>query len=47
VCCEEVGFWPKRRGQSVDGKKWRSFCGHHLPLFLVTPRFHYLHLVWH
>jgi len=33
VCCEEVGFWPKRRGQSVDGKKWRSFCGHHYPLF--------------
>jgi hypothetical protein len=31
VCCEEVGFWPKRRGQSVDGKKWRSFCGHHYP----------------
>jgi hypothetical protein len=71
VCCEEVGFWPKRRGQSVDGKKWRSFCGHHYPpnphsflffccffflgrskfisspppLFLVTPRFHYLGFV--
>jgi hypothetical protein len=34
VGCEEAGFWPKRRGQSVDGKKWRSFCGHHF--FLVV-----------